>query len=110
MFFINNSSLKRILTAKKKTPLFENTKSNVEDVLLTLKHTIKEHDCKLTKDIISLIDREADLLMRGIREENLQGLRKRIVTLFLQYIKTPQFNPAAARVLKVEKIFVYLFF
>jgi hypothetical protein len=41
--------------------------------------------------------------MRGIKEENLQGLRKRIVTLFLQYIKTPQFNPAAARVLKVPQ-------
>ena len=95
------------------------------DVLLTLKHTVKvsmvkirilnfiwharivwtlkEHDCKLTQDIISLIDREADLLMRGIKDENLQGLRKRISSLFLQYIKTPQFNPAIARHLKVKR-------
>ena len=38
------------------------------DVLLTLKHTVKEHDCRLTQDIVELIDREADLLMRGQSE------------------------------------------
>lgn len=41
--------------------------------------------------------------MRGIKEENLTGLRKRIVSLFLQYIKTPQFNPAAAKHLKIPQ-------
>lgn len=39
--------------------------------------------------------------MRGVRDSNLEGLRKRIATLFLQYIKTPTFNPEAARLLKV---------
>ncbi|KAK3734124.1 hypothetical protein RRG08_000036 [Elysia crispata] len=73
------------------------------DVLLTLKHTVKEHDCKLTQEIIELIDREADLLMRGVKEGNLTGLRKRISTLFLQYIKTPTFNPEAAKLLKVPQ-------
>lgn len=73
------------------------------DVLLTLKHTVKEHDCKLTQEIIELIDREADLLMRGVKETNLDGLRKRISTLFLQYIKTPTFNPEAAKLLKVPQ-------
>ena len=43
------------------------------DVLLTLKHTVKEHDCKLTQEIIESIDREADLLMRGVKESNLEG-------------------------------------
>ncbi|XP_044851475.1 IQ and ubiquitin-like domain-containing protein isoform X1 [Mauremys mutica] len=71
------------------------------DVLLTLKHTVKEHECKLTHEIVELIDREADLMMRGVKECNLEGLRKRICTLFLQYIKTPVFNPEVARVLKV---------
>ncbi|PIK40278.1 putative IQ and ubiquitin-like domain-containing protein isoform X1 [Apostichopus japonicus] len=73
------------------------------DALLTLKHTVKEHDCKLTQEIIELIDREADLLMRGTKEANLEGLRKRISTLFLQYIKTPTFNAEAARLLKVPQ-------
>ena len=39
--------------------------------------------------------------MRGVKESNLDGLRKRISTLFLQYIKTPTFNPEAAKLLKV---------
>ncbi|XP_029472517.1 IQ and ubiquitin-like domain-containing protein isoform X2 [Rhinatrema bivittatum] len=73
------------------------------DVLLTLKHTMKEYDCKLTQEIIELIDREADLMMRGVKECNLEGLRKRISTLFLQYIKTPFFNPEVARILKVPQ-------
>ncbi|XP_053340517.1 IQ and ubiquitin-like domain-containing protein [Clarias gariepinus] len=73
------------------------------DVLLTLKHTVKEHDCKLTRDIVGLIDREADLLMRSVRESNLEGLRKRIATLFLQYIKNPTFNPQVSKVLRVPQ-------
>ncbi|XP_078595127.1 IQ motif and ubiquitin-like domain-containing protein [Branchiostoma floridae x Branchiostoma japonicum] len=73
------------------------------DVLLTLKHTVKEHNCKLTQEIIELIDREADLLMRGVKDSNMEGLRKRISTLFLQYIKTPTFNAEAARLLKVPQ-------
>ena len=63
---------------------------------------LQEHDCKLTQEIIELIDREADLLMRGVKEINLAGLRKRISTLFLQYIKTPTFNAEAAKLLKVS--------
>jgi len=49
-----------------------------------------------------LIDREADLLIRGVKDSNLDGLRRRISILFLQYIKTPSFNPEAARYLKVS--------
>jgi len=71
------------------------------DVLLTLKYTIKEHECKLTQELMELIDREADLLTRGIKVSNLEGLRQRILALFLQYAKTPLFNPEAARLLKV---------
>ncbi|MCI4381860.1 hypothetical protein PGIGA_G00256870 [Pangasianodon gigas] len=73
------------------------------DVLLTLKHTVKEHDCKLTREIVELIDREADLLTRGVKESNLEGLRKRIATLFLQYIKNPTFNPQVSKLLRVPQ-------
>jgi len=65
--------------------------------------TTQEHDCKLTKEIIELIDREADLLIRGVKDSSLDGLRRRISILFLQYIKTPSFNPEAARHLKVSE-------
>ncbi|NWU64862.1 IQUB protein, partial [Pterocles burchelli] len=71
------------------------------DVLLTLRRTVKEHECKLTQEIVELIDREVDLMSREVKECNLEGLRKRICTLFLQYIKTPKFNPEVAKILKV---------
>jgi hypothetical protein len=73
------------------------------DVLLTLKYTIKEHECKLTQELMELIDREADLLTRGIKVSNLEGLRQRILCLFLQYCKTPLFNPEVTRLLKVPQ-------
>ncbi|XP_059190427.1 IQ and ubiquitin-like domain-containing protein [Centropristis striata] len=72
-------------------------------ILMTLKHTVKEHECQLTRDIVDLVDREVDLMTRGVKAANLEGLRKRISTLFLQYIKTPVFNPEVAKLLKVPQ-------
>ncbi|KAM8751672.1 IQ motif and ubiquitin-like domain-containing protein isoform 1-T1 [Acanthopagrus schlegelii] len=72
-------------------------------VLMTLKHTVKEHACQLTQDIVDLIDREVDLMTRGVKAASLEGLRKRISTLFLQYIKIPAFNPEVAKLLKVPQ-------
>ncbi|XP_031721978.1 IQ and ubiquitin-like domain-containing protein [Anarrhichthys ocellatus] len=72
-------------------------------VILTLKHTVKEHECQLTRDVVDLIDREMDLMTRGVKAVSLEGLRKRISTLFLQYIKTPAFNPEVAKLLKVPQ-------
>ncbi|XP_063998072.1 IQ and ubiquitin-like domain-containing protein isoform X1 [Pogoniulus pusillus] len=76
-------------------------KDERRDVLLTLRRTVKEHECKLTREIVELIDREVDLMSREVKECNLEGLRKRICTLFLQYTKIPEFNPEVARILKV---------
>ena len=47
------------------------------DVLLHVKWTVKEFDCNLTRDIVELIDREADMLNRGRSEASLSGLRNR---------------------------------
>ena len=35
--------------------------------------TDQEHDCKLTREIVELVDREADLLVRGIKSDSLRG-------------------------------------
>ncbi|KAF6717715.1 IQ and ubiquitin-like domain-containing protein [Oryzias melastigma] len=70
-------------------------------LLMTLKETVEENKCPLTLDIVELIDREVDLMRRGIKAQNLNGLRKRICTLFLQYIKTATFNPIVSKMLKV---------
>uniref|UniRef100_A0A3P8UIV3 IQ motif and ubiquitin domain containing n=1 Tax=Cynoglossus semilaevis TaxID=244447 RepID=A0A3P8UIV3_CYNSE len=69
-------------------------------VLMTLKRTVKEHECRLTRDIVQLIDREMDLMSKRVRGSKLEGLRTRICTLFLQYIKTPEFNPEVSKLLK----------
>eukprot|EP00163_Fabomonas_tropica_P026048 TRINITY_DN463_c0_g1_i1.p1 TRINITY_DN463_c0_g1~~TRINITY_DN463_c0_g1_i1.p1 ORF type:complete len:504 (+),score=127.03 TRINITY_DN463_c0_g1_i1:202-1713(+) len=73
------------------------------DVLLHVKWTVKEFDCNLTREIVDLIDREADLLNRGRPEKSLSGLRKRLSNLFLQFIETPEFNPEAVRFQKVPR-------
>merc|ERR1712010_102809 len=73
------------------------------DVLLHVKWTVKEFDCNLTREIVDLIDREADMLNRGRSEVSLEGLRKRLSNLFLQFIETPEFNPEAARFQKVPR-------
>jgi len=78
-----------------KTPLL--TIDQRLDVLLHIKWTVKEFDCRLTRDLIELIDREADLLNRGRSEKSVEGLRQRILSLFLQFIETPEFNPEAAK-------------
>lgn len=55
------------------------------DILLTVKHTVKEHDCKLSEEIIELIDREADLLMRGVKQSNVEGMRLLILRMIYKY-------------------------
>merc|ERR1711988_1371802 len=72
------------------------------DVLLNVKWTVQEFDCPLTRDIVELCDREADLLNRGRSASSVEGLRKRILNLFLQFIETPDFNPESTRFLKVR--------
>mmetsp|Transcript_59218 Transcript_59218/g.163507 ORF Transcript_59218/g.163507 Transcript_59218/m.163507 type:complete len:479 (+) Transcript_59218:214-1650(+) len=73
------------------------------DVLLNTKWTAKDFDCPLTRDIVELCDREAEMLNRGRSEATLGGLRKRLSNLFLQFVETPDFNPEAARFLKTQQ-------
>lgn len=63
---------------------------------------LQEQKCQLTRDLVELIDRELDLMSRNVKAPSLEGLRTRISTLFLQYIKTPAFNPEVAKYLKVS--------
>ncbi|XP_077424825.1 IQ motif and ubiquitin-like domain-containing protein isoform X2 [Vanacampus margaritifer] len=71
------------------------------DVLLCLKQTVEEHPCPLTREMVDLISREEDLMRRQVKTANLEGLRKRLCTYFLQFIRTPGFNPEVAKHLKV---------
>lgn len=73
------------------------------DILLHVKWTVNEFDCNLTREIVDLIDREADMLNRGRSEKSLEGLRKRLCNQFLQFIETVEFNPEAVRFQKVPR-------
>ncbi|XP_068595023.1 IQ motif and ubiquitin-like domain-containing protein [Brachionichthys hirsutus] len=78
------------------------TREQRRSILVALKHTVMEYSCPLTREIVDLIDREVDLMPR-VKTKTLGGLRKRISTLLLQFIKTPAFNPEVAKLLKVPQ-------
>lgn len=63
------------------------------EVLRQVKSAVKEFKTNLTQELTQLIDREADLLDRGRSTRTLNGLRKRIKSLFLQSTQQPDFNP-----------------
>merc|ERR1711998_731049 len=67
------------------------------------RQTVREFDCNLTREVVDLIDREADMLNRGRPEKSFHGLRRRLANLFLQFIETPEFNPEAMRFQKVPR-------
>ncbi|PWA30391.1 hypothetical protein CCH79_00017678 [Gambusia affinis] len=97
---IRARALKEIYDDISKFPVDQQERQNF---LEKLRNTVMEHECQLVWDIIDLIDREIDLMGRDVKEHNLEGLRKRICTLFLQYIRTPAFNPKVIKLLKVHK-------
>lgn len=74
-------------------------------LLQSIRRVVKEFDTKLTKELLDLLDREENLLTRGLRSDSLEGLRKRISNLFLTFCETPEFNPEAARLLKEHQEF-----
>ena len=53
------------------------------DVLLHVKWTVKEFDCNLTRDIVELIDREADMLNRYLEmiQVQRQDFNGRVLTI-----------------------------
>lgn len=78
------------------------------EVLLDVKWTVQEFDCRLTRELVELLDREADLLRRGRSDESMAGLRQRMRNLFLMFIETPDFNPEASRFLRAPPKYQHL--
>ncbi|XP_046988900.1 IQ and ubiquitin-like domain-containing protein [Schistocerca americana] len=68
------------------------------DLLMAVKDALVVHrEPPLVDDIIELVDRECDLLVRGLNTDQLEALRARLRSLFLQLMKTPEFNPEVAK-------------
>ena len=51
----------------------------------------------MTDELISLLERECNYLMHGMKATDLTTLRQRIQKLFIELMKDPEFNPAAAK-------------
>jgi hypothetical protein len=51
------------------------THTHEDNITLLFSSPLQEHDCSLTREIVELVDREADLLVRGMKDETLQGTR-----------------------------------
>uniref|UniRef100_A0A7I4C204 IQ motif and ubiquitin-like domain-containing protein n=1 Tax=Physcomitrium patens TaxID=3218 RepID=A0A7I4C204_PHYPA len=52
-------------------------------------------DTVLTREILNLIQREADLMYRGRSAKSISGLRKRILHRFWAFVEDPLYNPEA---------------
>ena len=72
------------------------------ELLIEVDDLVSEHDCKLTRELRSLIKREIDLINRNIPGNYMTGLRTRILNLYLQYIRNPLFNPEAKKFSHIE--------
>lgn len=92
--------LREVYNALKMTDVPEDTRL---DILLHVKLTVQDFDSKLSKDIISLLQREGEFISRGMKSKYLEGLRQRTLNLFLQFCEDPKMNPEAARYLEVHK-------
>jgi hypothetical protein len=60
---------------------------------MRVKITVSEKPSEVTPEIKNLINREADLMNRGRPAKFLEGLRERILLLYLKYVMDPEMNP-----------------
>ena len=90
------SNLRRIYNG-----LTEKTGSSRKKHLLEARIIVRESletTDSISMDLVELIDRELDLLRRGIDRKVLHSLNNRVRSLFLQFIQDGRHNPAAASV------------
>ncbi|XP_047103503.1 IQ and ubiquitin-like domain-containing protein [Schistocerca piceifrons] len=73
------------------------------ELLESLKYALRGYNCKITKEIRDLLNQECDLISLGLKKSDLDGLRKRIKKLFLEFMKAPEFNPAVTKEIEISK-------
>ncbi|VDO07690.1 unnamed protein product [Rodentolepis nana] len=96
-----------ILKARDLFVLYENlrmdclTKTERLDLLLTVKKFAGSYPSKVSCDLIDLIERETEFMLRGIPPSMLAGLRQRVLLSFVGLCKNSEFNPAIAKFLPI---------
>ena len=76
------------------------------DILLNTKWTVKEWDCNLTREIVELIDREADMLNRGRPESSLEGIN---TITFLSGANLYIYHTRSMRIYISHKKYMYIY-
>ena len=56
----------------------------------------------MSEELLTLVEREEEMVKRGVKASNLAGIRQRILTKFLQLVRSPDHNPEIARFEKVK--------
>ncbi|XP_022113571.2 IQ and ubiquitin-like domain-containing protein [Pieris rapae] len=67
------------------------------EILVDMKFALQEFRHPLAEEIISLLDRECDLLVRRCDQHQLEYLRRRITASLLQLIKTSELNSGVTK-------------
>ncbi|VDL43382.1 unnamed protein product [Hymenolepis diminuta] len=96
-----------ILKARNLFVLYENlqmdclTKTERMDLLLSIKKLAGSYPSKVSCDLVALLERETEFILRNIPSSMLVGLRQRILQLFVQLCKNPKLNPAISKFLPI---------
>ncbi|KAK3908864.1 IQ and ubiquitin-like domain-containing protein [Frankliniella fusca] len=73
------------------------------EILQTVKRAVLDKENSLASELLSLLDREKHILLRDMKNSNIDSLRERINYIFLEYIKDPNVNPEAKKYLPENK-------
>ena len=66
--------------------------------LFSLKTLLQTLDsCPLLVELLELVNREITLIQKGVKASNLFGLRQRILTRYMQLLRSPDYNPEITR-------------
>lgn len=68
-------------------------------IIKEVKKTILEYENSLVTELVSLLDREHHIILRDLKQTNIDTLRSRINYLYLEFIKDPAINPEARKYL-----------
>ncbi|XP_041988820.1 IQ and ubiquitin-like domain-containing protein [Aricia agestis] len=67
------------------------------ELLVEMKFSLQEFNHDLTEEIIELLERECDLLIRGCNDHQLEFLRRRTAACIFQLIKTSELNSGVTK-------------
>lgn len=97
--FIDDLNIKRARDIKDMYASYTRTDvTNTEriEILTSIKNCLAGFEAvDLTADLIELLEREIDLITMGVSKKNMEYLKRRFDSLYVDLAKNPEFNPQA---------------